>query len=411
MRRSLGIAVTHVRPFNSPAKRLRSKARYLAAFCLGLAACLLLTPEVPGKYARVEVQNVPIERLIRNLEMAVKKNPKDVQALVNLARTHGMAYALKTDTTEVRKGHEELGPWFGYEPKVVPFNTVQKTNDSAKQKAAKAHLAKAVECFREAVKLVPDDLRVRLGYAWTLEQSGQKKEAVKEYRALIEDAWKKEKDLKTLGLGGHSVVAEATDYLIPLLGKEKDKIEIAALTERAAQLRKLPRSITPVAIPLRDGLEARDIEDRNAAVAFDTDGSGLRRKWTWITKDAGWLVYDPTAKGDLNSGLQMFGNVTFWLFWDTGYDALASLDDNGDGVLTGDELKGLAIWHDANGDGVSDPGEVKPLSEYGIIAVSCRFERDPNHPERIVFSPKGVTFRDGRTRPTFDLILRQRHDR
>ena len=177
MRRSLDIAATHVRPFNSPAKRLRSKARYLSASGLGFAACLLLTPEVPGKYARVEVQNVPIERLIANLEMAVKKNPKDVQALVNLARTHGMAYALKTDTTEVRKGHEELGPWFGYEPKVVPFSTVQKANDSAKQKAAKAHLAKAVERFRAAVKLVPDDLRVRLGYAWTLEQSGQKKES------------------------------------------------------------------------------------------------------------------------------------------------------------------------------------------------------------------------------------------
>jgi hypothetical protein len=153
MRRSLDIAVTHVRPVNSPAKRLRSKARYLAAFCLGFAACLLLTPEVPGKYARVEVQNVPIERLIANLEMAVKKNPKDVQALVNLARTHGMAYALKTDTAQVSKGREERGPWFGYEPKVVPFSTVMMTTDAAKQKAAKVHLAKAVEHFREAVKL------------------------------------------------------------------------------------------------------------------------------------------------------------------------------------------------------------------------------------------------------------------
>jgi tetratricopeptide (TPR) repeat protein len=411
MRRSLDIAATHVRPVNSPAKRLRSKARYLAAFCLGFAACLLLTPEVPGKYARVEVQNVPIERLIANLEMAVKKNPKDVQALVNLARTHGMAYALKTDTAQVSKGHEERGPWFGYEPKVVPFSTVMMTTDAAKQKAAKVHLAKAVEHFREAVKLAPDDLRARLGYAWTLEQSGAKKEAVKEYRALIEDAWKKEKDLKAVDFGGHTIVAEATEYLMPLLDKQNDEKEIATLRERWRHLAKLPRWITPVAVPLRDGLEARDIEDRNAAVAFDTDGSGLRRKWTWITKDAGWLVYDPTAKGDLNSGLQMFGNVTFWLFWETGYDALASLDDNADGVLTGDELKGLAIWHDANGNGICDPGEVKPLSEYGIVAVSCRFERDPNHPDRIAFSPKGVTFRDGRTRPTFDIILRQRHDK
>jgi hypothetical protein len=285
---------------------------------------------------------------------------------------------------------------------------VEKTTDAAKQRTAKAHLAKAVARFKEAVKLAPDNLPARLGYAWTLEQSGEKKEAVNEYRSLIEAAWRKEKDLKELGLGGHTVVSEATSYLVPLLDKEKDKKEIATLTERAAQLGKLPRWITPVAVPLRDGLCARDIEDKNAAVAFDADGSGLKRKWTWLTKDAGWLVYDPKGKRDISSGLQLFGSVTFWLFWETGYDALASLDDNCDGVLAGDELKGLAIWHDANGDGVCDPGELKPLSEYGIVAVSCRFERHPNHLDSIAFSPEGVTFRDGRTRPTFDIILKRR---
>jgi tetratricopeptide (TPR) repeat protein len=384
------------------------RARLLAACGLGVAACLLLTPASPAKYIRAELESVPVERLVTNLEAAVKKDPKDVQALVNLARVHGMAYALKTDTAQVRKGKEELGPWFDYEPKFVPFSKVEKTDDEAKQKAAKDHLARAVESYKQAVKLAPDNLPARLGYAWTLEQSGKKQDAVKEYRALIEDAWQKEKDLKSLPLGGHSIVAEASAYLIPLLDKEKDKDEIATLTERAARLNKLPRPVTPIAVPLRDGLRERDIEDRNAAVAFDADGSGLKRKWSWLTKDAGWLVYDPRGKGEVTSGLQLFGGVTFWLFWETGYDALASLDDDGDGVLKGEELKGLAIWHDANGDGVCDPGEVRPLSDYGIVSVSCRFERDPSHPDRIAFSPAGVTFRDGRTRPTFDIILKPR---
>jgi len=382
--------------------------RYLMACSVSLAACLLLTPTSPGKYAAVEVQQVPVERLVTNLERAVKKNPRDVQALVNLARVHGMAYALKTDTAPVQKGHEDRGPWFGYEPKLVPFSTVKETEDTAKRTAARAHLAKAVERFKEAVALGPDNLRARLGYAWTLEQSDEKKKAVQEYRALIEAAWKKEKDLKELDFGGHTVVAEAADYLLPLLDKEKDKEEIVTLTERAAQLRKLPRPVTPIAVPLRDGLGARDIENKNAAVAFDADGSGLKRKWTWIRNDAGWLVYAPKGGHDVTSGLQLFGNVTFWLFWETGYDALASLDDNADSVLTGYELKGLAIWHDANGNGVCEPDEVKPLAEYGIVAVSCRFERDLNHPDCIAYSPKGVTFSDGKTRPTFDIILKHR---
>src|SRR5713101_5583677 len=159
--------------------------RYLAACVLVLEACLWLTPVSPGCYLGVEVQQVPVERLVTNLEEALKKDPKNVQALVNLARVHGMAYALKTETAQVQKGHEERGLWFGYEPTLVPFSTVEKTEDAGKQKAAKAHLAKAVERFKEAVKLAPDNLPARLGHAWTLEQSGAKQEAIKEYRALI----------------------------------------------------------------------------------------------------------------------------------------------------------------------------------------------------------------------------------
>jgi hypothetical protein len=74
-------------------------------------------------------------------------------------------------------------------------------------------------------------------------------------------------------------------------------------------------------------------------------------------------------------------------------------------VLQGSELDGLALWRDANGNGVSDPGEVKPLAAYHIASLSTRFARDARHPDRIAWSSNGVTFTNGRTRPTFDLIL------
>jgi hypothetical protein len=104
--------------------------------------------------------------------------------------------------------------------------------------------------------------------------------------------------------------------------------------------------------------------DRSARVRFDADGSGLAREWTWLTSDAAWLVYDPKGTGKVDSALQMFGNVSFWRFWQNGYEALRSLDDNGDGQLTGVELAGLALWHDINGSGCSEPGEVRPLSAW-----------------------------------------------
>jgi len=165
------------------------------------------------------------------------------------------------------------------------------------------------------------------------------------------------------------------------------------------------RPITPIVIPLRNNLAARDLENHSAMVAFDADGTGLRKRWTWITRDAGWLVYDPHRTGKVTSALQLFGNVTFWMFWENGYHALASLDDNGDGMLQGKELEGLAIWQDLNGNGICETGEVKPLAEWGIVALSCRYVRDLKRSDRIASSPQGVFFRDGSNRPTYDIIL------
>jgi len=373
-------------------------------FAPALVALAVLATSANGEYALVEVERVPIDRLTKNMQEAVKKDPNNVQAVLNLARAHAMAYSLRSAEIPVDKKAPDT-VWFGYEPPLVPFRNVQKTDDKEKVKAAREHLEKAIEIYEKAVALAPDDQRARLGHAWLLGQAGRKDESVAALRKLIAKAWEKEKDLKALGLGGHTITAEATGYLIPQLDKDRDKAEIALLNERAARLQKLPRPITPIAVALRDGLTARDLEDRSASVAFDADGSGLQKKWTWISSNAAWLVYDPKQSGKVTSALQLFGNVTFWLFWETGYDALAALDDNCDGQLTGDELRGLALWHDANADGVCDPGEVRSLSEHGIVAISCQFERDTKYPDRIAFSKLGVTFKDGRTRPTFDLVL------
>jgi len=164
--------------------------------------------------------------------------------------------------------------------------------------------------------------------------------------------------------------------------------------------------VTPIAVPLADGLTAADLEAPEARVPFDVDGSGLDRKWSWITPKAAWLVIDPQLNGKITSGRQLFGNVTFWMFWSNGYAPLSALDDNRDGILTGKELDCLALWKDANGDGIADPGEVKPLSAYGIVAISFKWQTLNDHPDKVAFSPDGVVFQDGKTRPTFDLVLK-----
>jgi tetratricopeptide (TPR) repeat protein len=374
---------------------------------LMVAVLAVLLPEAGARFARPDLEKIPVDRLIKNLEDRAEKNPKDGQVRFHLARLHAMAYALKTESVDVRKNKEEQGAWFGFTPGAVPFKPVA-TEDATKRKQAHAELDKALAAYQATLALEPDNLPAQLGQAWCLEQSGNKEAAIKAYRKVIENGWMKEKDLRSGSLGGNYITVEAAGYLIPLLDAEKDKDEIQTLKERRDKLNRLPRPVTPLAIPLRTGLTARDLEDATARVAFDADGTGLGKHWTWITPQAGWLVFDPKRTARVTSGLQLFGNVSFWLFWDNGYEALSALDDNGDGQLTGKELEGLAIWQDVNGNGICDPGEVRPLSDYGIVALSCRYERDLLHPDRILFSPRGVVFADGSTRPTFDLVLKQR---
>jgi len=371
-----------------------------------LSAVILLLPyhSANAKYAKPDLVNVPVDRLVRNLEALVKENPKNVELRFNLARVHSMAYALKTDTADVPKGMESNGVWFGYEHSHIPFE-VKPTADRDRLKIARQHLNRAIAVYGEVLALDPQNLPAALGHAWCIDQSGDKQQAITEYRRVAMLAWQKEKDMKSGDLGFHPVTAEAATYLIALLDKEKDKTEIASLQNRIERTSRIPRAITPVVIPLRNGLKADQLEDDRASVAFDADGTGLPRHWTWINKDAGWLVFDLNNSRKITSGLQMFGSVSFWLFWENGYRALAALDDNRDGRLDGDELQGLAIWHDLNCNGVSDQGEVTPPGNWGIISISCRFEHDKDHPDRIPYSPDGVVFRDGSIRPTYDLIL------
>jgi hypothetical protein len=369
-----------------------------------LSICLVALgiSSASAEYAKVDVEDIPVERLVKNLEAAIREHPEDWTSVLNLARAHAMAYSRKSETLTVVSKHPEY-VWFGYEHAIVPFNQVVKTTDPDKLKAAKVHLDAALKLYADALKGMPNrnDGQVnvaQLGYAWLLTQTDKKADAITALRTAIRKAGKEYIYL----------AAEAGEYLLPLLDPEKDKAEIASLKETAEEVKRRPRPITPIVIPLASGLGASELEDRAARVSFDADGTGLRRPWTWITRDAAWLVYDPKRSGKITTGLQLFGNVTFWMFWDTGYEALAALDDDHDGRLTDRELEGLSLWQDVNGNGISEPGEVRPLSQFGIVAISCDSQRDATHPDRIAYSPKGVTFGDGSTRPTFDLLLHPR---
>ncbi len=380
---------------------------------------------------------VPVARLLANLESRLALNTNDVEVLYHLARVHSMAYSTNLQTVNIVTNDEKHGRWpiFSHPGRDLGIpTTIASHSDPVGKLAAQSHLTNAIAYYERASSLSLQNTndpsttwltaRIQLGLAWSLDQAGRRQEAVAAYREALQLAWQIEVDgtrplrkptpaswdevrairpsitPQGIHLGpGICFSQEIIGYLLALLDPAKEAGEIAQLKQDKLMLASIRRPITPILIPLQPETPFEELVDPAANVAFDLDGSGLEQRWGWITPKAAWLVFDQEGTGRITSGLQMFGNVTFWLFWRDGYDALSSLDDNGDGRLSGSELRGLSLWHDLNGNGISDPGEVRPLADYGITAIGCSSQP---HPDGFRYNPRGVIFKDGASRPTYD---------
>ncbi len=393
---------------------------------LTLLMALFCAHPLHGMFGDAETQDVPIDRLIGNLERRLTQNTNDARVLYYLARLEAMAASTQVTNVAVSKKDgmpqliEDSGASGAYE---LPTNLVLKLTIAR-------HSTNSIRHFERLLALLPnstnqDDrwliLPANLGYGWALNQAGRTNDAIRQYRKTLEVAWNKEVGTKVDELmdtvrltirekewfgwqkrhlgPGICFSEETIGYLLKILDPVRDAKEIADLKQRQTALSRMGRMITPVTVPLTAETDLASLIDPAATVPFDLDGSGLPRRWGWINDRAAWLVWDPRHAGKIASGLQLFGAVTFWIFWRDGYEPLAALDDDGNGVLEGHELDGLALWHDLNRNGISEPGEVRPVAEWGIVRLQCHPQHDASG---MPFHPEGVTFSGGTNRPTYD---------
>lgn len=91
---------------------------------------------------------------------------------------------------------------------------------------------------------------------------------------------------------------------------------------------------------------------------------------------AGWFVaYDRDGNGLIDQKNELFGEQGEKIA--NGFEALKELDSNKDGMIDSrdKEFKKLVLWQDKNGDGISQPEELTPLSSK-ITKISLKYKKD-----------------------------------
>ena len=127
-----------------------------------------------------------------------------------------------------------------------------------------------------------------------------------------------------------------------------------------------PTTASPLVIDLDlDGVELTAFNASTTTTFFDIDGDGFAEQTAWVAADDGFLARDLDESGTIDSVSELFGSPTV-----DGFALLATLDDNGDHVIDqyDDAWSQLVVWKDANGDAVTQSGELHTLYSLGIVS-------------------------------------------
>jgi tetratricopeptide (TPR) repeat protein len=135
----------------------------LAAAALASAATLAASASAMW----AQPKDVPVERIIQNVQERLTRDPNDQGALLTLARAHSMAFYLEKDAIPVYTLRDDLLEPIGFnrvgegpgEPGVPPRTTAR----------AIEHLQAAIVAFNRLLELQPRKVEAYLGLAYVLE--------------------------------------------------------------------------------------------------------------------------------------------------------------------------------------------------------------------------------------------------
>jgi hypothetical protein len=129
------------------------------------------------------------------------------------------------------------------------------------------------------------------------------------------------------------------------------------------------KSSDPLIIDLgKNGLDISDARDGNT-VLFDINADGSGERVSWVGADDGFLAFDRNGNGVIDDAKELFGDQNGAK---DGFSQLAQFDGDYNGIIDGKDqiFKTMSIWQDKNQNGITDPGELNPVSSYGITAIN-----------------------------------------
>lgn len=143
------------------------------------------------------------------------------------------------------------------------------------------------------------------------------------------------------------------------------------------------RSVSsPILLDLdNDGIETTAA---TAGAYFDHAGDGFAERTGWAGKDDGLLAWDRNGNGAIDDGGELFGSETRLTRGAlagqkaaNGFEALAELDDNGDGRVDALDaaFADLRVWKDANGDGLTQAGELFTLDQAEVQSLGADYDQ------------------------------------
>ena len=124
----------------------------------------------------------------------------------------------------------------------------------------------------------------------------------------------------------------------------------------------------------------------------------------WPTAATPWIALDRDGDGAITSGLELFGDAGGAK---NGFEALAALDDNRDGVIDRDDpaFAKLLLWADSNGDRQSSRAELSPLADV-VTSIPLAHEVDARCTRGNCEGERGVVHWRGGTGAVIDIYLR-----